>query len=134
LLATITSASYSQNRIVFNYDDSGNRTSREIQTVILHSSPAVNDSTNVAVESLFDITIKIYPNPTYGQLTIEIEDFEIETPLDLVVFDRNGQPLQRHIVQEPVIHLDLSQYPSATWYIVAFMLNGERRDFKIIKI
>ncbi|MCL2651434.1 MAG: hypothetical protein FWD60_10485 [Candidatus Azobacteroides sp.] len=135
LFTGITFSLYSQNKIVFAYDDAGNRTSRVMQTVTLpNKAPAVIDSTNIATESLFDITIKVYPNPTYGQLTIEIEDYKIDKPLNVLVFDRNNQLLQQHVMKDTVIYLDLSQYPPATWYIVTFMLNGERRDFKIIKL
>ena len=127
---------YSQNAVVFKYDDAGNRTSREIPTVTLRSSASEEpaDSTNVATDLLQNYIIKVYPNPTFGQLTIEIEDFEVETPLDVVVFDRYGKILQRHVMGEPFINLNLTQYPSSTWYIVAFILNEERRDFKIIKM
>ena len=133
LFLFITSGLSAQELSYF-YDETGNRTSRERQTIILpNQDPAAGDSTSIAVESIFDITIKVYPNPTQGLLTIEIEDFEIETPIDLVVFDRYNQLLLRQTVEQPVIYLNLSQYASNTWYIVAFMLNGERRDFKIIK-
>lgn len=135
LLMTLFAGLPAQNRIVFTYDDSGNRTSREMQTIILqkdHPDPAYSALPEIVL--LFNYKIKVYPNPTFGQLSIEIEDFEVETPLDVVVYDRYNTLLQRHVMRESVISLDLSQYPSATWYIVAFMLNGERRDFKIIKL
>ena len=133
LLFIVTIANGQQKKLAFTYDGVGNRISREMQTVVLRAG-AIADSTNIAVESLFNITIKVYPNPTQGQLTIEIEDFEIKTPLEMVVFDRSSQLLQRRTVKEPIIYLDLSSYPSAAWYIVAFIMNGERRDFKIIKL
>jgi len=135
LFAGTTVILHAQNEIVFEYDDTGNRLSREIKPIILPSEEAsATDSVTVAEESLFNLTIKAYPNPTFGQLTIEIEDFEVDTPLELVVFDRAGLSLERHVVKSSVIYLDLSPYPPATWYMVAFILNGERRDFKIIKL
>lgn len=136
ILIFISCGVYSQQqRIVFEYDDSGNRISRTIQTIILYTTEVPADSSllSVAEESIFNYNIKVYPNPTQGHLTIEIEDFTVESPLDLVVFDRNGIVLQRHKIAQSVIFLDLSTYP-ASWYMVAFMLNQERRDFKIIKL
>lgn len=135
LFTGITSFLYAQNKVVFTYDNAGNRISREMPTVTLpNHAPAVIDSANIATESLFDITILVYPNPTQGQLTIEIRDYAIEKPLDVYVYDRNNQLLQRQVMRDPFIYLDLSSYPPDTWYIVTFMLNGERRDFKIIKL
>ena len=124
-----------QDRIVFTYDDVGNRTSREMQTVILPAdSTAASDTTNVATDLLANYVIKVYPNPTYGQLSVEIVDFEMDKPLTVIVSDRSGIILQQHIMNQPSINLDLSRYPQAAWYIVTFVLEGERKDFKIIKL
>ena len=138
LLVLLTGTAFSicaQNRIVFTYDDVGNRTSREIQTVILPGdSTAVSDTTNVATDLLANYVIKVYPNPTYGQLSVEIEDFEMDKPLTVIVSDRSGIILQQYIMNQPAINIDMSRYPQAAWYIVTFVLEGERRDFKIIKL
>ena len=130
LLLGITASAYTQT-IVFTYDDAGNRTSREMQPGSTLRSAAAD---SVASGLLAGYNIKVYPNPTYGQVTIEIDNFEIETPLNVVVFDQNNLPVQQKTMKASSIQLDFSTYPSAAWYIIAFILNDERRDFKIIKL
>ena len=128
-------STYALDEVVYEYDDSGNRRFRKIQTVRLRSEVSDDSSeVDIAQESLFDYKIKVYPNPTYGNLSIEIEEIKIESPLDLVLFDQSGTILQRHTITDSIIYLDLSPYPSSAWYIVSFMLNGERRDIKVIKL
>ncbi len=121
--------------IEYEYDDSGNRTIREMKTIIL--SPPENEELPILrdqleTDSLQNCTVKLSPNPTPGQLSIVIEDYVVESPISLIVADRNGVILQQHQLVSNTYNLDLSTYPPS-WYIVAFVQGEIRREFKIIK-
>ena len=68
LLATFPCLSSGQN-VSYAYDEAGNRVKREI----VLQTRAAEESTNESYsEMLNDRDIRIYPNPTEGQLTVEI--------------------------------------------------------------
>lgn len=68
LLSTIFCSSFGQN-VSYAYDEAGNRVKREI----VLQTRAAEESTNESYsEMLNDRDIRIYPNPTEGQLTVEI--------------------------------------------------------------
>jgi YD repeat-containing protein len=57
------------NGYVFTYDGSGNRLSRTFTQIILKSADTTMTETTVG-----NFNIKIYPNPTKGQLTLNISN------------------------------------------------------------
>jgi hypothetical protein len=79
------------------------------------------------------INCKVYPNPTFGDITLEITD-EISSNLRLQVFDLQGKLLFASPVVSSHTRLPLNLLPAST-YLVR-VSNEEQRQvstFKIIK-
>jgi hypothetical protein len=125
--------------IKYTYDLSGNRTDRNIVT--LKSVPAnlrdsVERQSSLPKEqfedNLGDQKILIYPNPTQGQLLIEIQGYKQETASALYLYDLTGKLL---IARKPVnsnMPLDLSHYAVGT-YILKIVLGDKTSEWKIVK-
>ena len=69
-----------------------------------------NNTTNVAELEQGDM--KIWPNPSKGQIQIEVE-----TATTIEVFDLLGKTVKRHPLQQGINHIDLSDLPSGVYLL-----------------
>jgi len=144
-----TCFAYSQT-IEYTYDAAGNRTGR---TVILLSNPQglksarhdtaaglrgeqqPQDNTALPQPVLNHVgtsTIKIYPNPTAGMLTVEVTGLEPAKENTLVVYTVEGKEifaLSRLTGRDVVL---LGTQPAGV-YIMRISLGGVASEYKIIK-
>lgn len=148
--------------VQFLYDDNGNRTNRSIEVEELQSqsvsfpvlnpetlSPKIVDSGTKGAslsgsESLKasenneikldedGIKIKIYPNPTRGQLRIEISNMPLQAKGEMRLYDLNGNELVNVNPMEPSSVLDISIYTDGI-YILRMRINEKLFDYKVIK-
>lgn len=70
-----------------------------------------------------ELNVRLYPNPTSGKLTIEVED-NLFTGVEVVSIQ--GQK----IIQSDQSIIDLSEYPSGIYFV---KVNGSPKTYKIIK-
>ena len=115
----------------YEYDNSGNIKSRKVIT--LKSSDAASDS--IVESRIFEdteINIKIYPNPTRGDLKIEVPDYKDNEILIFQAYDMNGRLLLNTKRNEASTTLDLSNFPNGT-YILRMSRNGKASSWRIIK-
>lgn len=122
-------AVYGQNRVSYVYDSAGNRTEKVIQ---LTKSAVSNDSTYHFVDMVIKRELKIYPNPTRGQITVDIPAVENLKSGELVVYNLTGQVVIRKKIDSSTMLLDLSSNASGI-YIFHILLNGEISTWKVIK-
>lgn len=78
-------------------------------------------------ELLEQLDWKVYPNPTNGQLQVELTDLEVQV-LEVRLVNALGQPLKsqgfKHFQQEISLNFDLVKYPSGVYQIVILTENG----------
>lgn len=117
-----------QNTVKYTYDASGNRVKREI---VLTKS-AVETRSDFFTEELAKRTIKIYPNPTEGQLKVEVSDFEECKSVGLTVVNMQGQIVLKKKMNSATDDLDMSGEASGL-YILQINIDGENSSWKIIK-
>ena len=125
---------FAQKTIKYSYDDAGNRTERVIK---LSASEAQAKSTVDQKEEKFEDKlgthrIVIYPNPTKGQLLVEVQGYEEQTQCTLAVYSISGTLLFSKPTTESKTPLDLSTYPMGT-YILHIKIGDTVRKWKIIK-
>ena len=129
LIALCSSFSMAES-VKYSYDDAGNRIKREI--ILSQNKSPQNGNPTLFSERLTDREIKIYPNPTKGQLKIEIEGFESEDQCKVVLFNMSGQQIYSSEMDERTHVIDLSARPNGI-YILHLILNGTETTWKIIK-
>jgi len=118
------------------YDDNGNRTTREVIFLGTYktnnNSNQDNSSANseVSVSYLLTHQISIYPNPTLGNIKIDITGLEEKTGF-VRVFNTAGKELLSQNISEEN-RLDLSNEASGN-YILQIEIEGKTREWKIVK-
>lgn len=125
-------------RITFAYDLNGNRVKREI-TIETYSEKVSRDSIisdrNKDLyysEILSEKEVKIYPNPTYGDLMVEIGGFDERDSTSISIFDLSGKMIESHAPSSPTVQFDITRHPAGI-YILNVMVNGEKTSWRIIK-
>ncbi len=139
LLMAYTTISEAQT-IAFSYDAAGNRTKREI--IFQKSSKVRIDSTLTSGKPVADIEpitelmdkmkITIYPNPTLGQLSVEITSIPRDVSGEIKIYNITGNVIQQREKLGPLNQLDLSAYPAGI-YILYLRIGQEESKWKIIK-
>lgn len=131
-------AGMSQNKINFAYDAAGNRVSRTIslgstKSAIGGGSMADEEDKNFLTETLAEKQIKIYPNPTRGQLRVEILGYEnLDQNSFIQVFTSSGALIYKTTSLSQTNAINLTDKPAGL-YLMLITLAGERSTWKIIK-
>ena len=143
---------------MYEYDNAGNRIRRKVIEVIpkLPPAPTPPDSLQVTsyelqevaspasfvspelatpdyfLETVAQVEMKIYPNPTTEKITLEISGWEdLQTGI-FKLYSLNGQLLQEQPVSSATTVVSLTGLSKGT-YILKVQINGITEDWKIIK-
>lgn len=117
--------------IQFTYDASGNRIKKEILLTTTRSTESI-ETPRQFLDEIANRTITIYPNPTRGQLMVEIADQSDILSGTLTILNLKGQMVAKQTISQKQISLDISNEPAGT-YILHISINGETSTWKIIK-
>ena len=136
--------------IEYSYDASGNQIKKELIQVSgmisgrsLKSSKeeipewdltdaVFNEPAPSAEEMMNELKLKIYPNPTRGDLRVDITGGEIPRRSMFLLYDITGKVLKQQINISATNFLDISSYPAGT-YILRVILDNDVSVWKIIK-
>jgi len=135
--------SQTSNTIEYNYDKAGNRILRQAIFVpgIIQSASQKPDSLNVnyftksiLADSLIvdNISIKIYPNPTYGKFEVVTENY---TESDIILYSLHtiaGQKITNGCISSELTQIDLQNHNSGP-YIFRLIINGKTNSWRVIK-
>jgi len=144
----------------YSYDAAGNRTGRTTALLYLTPpqppAPTPPDSLQVTsyalqevaspvsfvspelttpdyfVETIAHVEMKIYPNPTTENITLQISNMETLQKGILQLYTLNGQLLQEQPVHSVNTIVSLAGLAKGT-YILKVQINGITEDWKIIK-
>lgn len=127
LLATFPCLSSGQN-VSYAYDEAGNRVKREI---VLQTRAAEKSTNESYSEMLNDRDIRIYPNPTEGQLTVEITG---DGACRFDIYNISGQQVLTTNSGPGRVVLDISSQPKG-FYILRITTgnDGDPSTWKIVK-
>lgn len=130
LFLFVGAIAYGQNRVEFTYDNAGNRTSRQI--VPLNKSAKLSENIAIAEGTISNKTIRLYPNPTYGLLTMDISDLQADEKVTLQVSDMAGHILLKEVQATSIFKIDITAAPKG-FYILSATIGSERKEWKIVK-
>ncbi|MDH6307248.1 hypothetical protein M2451_000397 [Dysgonomonas sp. PFB1-18] len=118
-----------QSKISFNYDSSGNRTER----VIALTKSAVTTQELITENVNEQYELKIYPNPTKGQIKLEISNSDkIKSCTITINAMSNGKLVLRKKATLPVTDIDISNQLNG-FYIMVIEIDGNYSSWKILK-
>lgn len=115
--------------ISFVYDAAGNRVKKEI--ILSTRSASMINYSDPFTEQLDEHKIVIYPNPTQGQLRINIEGLNVSTA-KFVIYNLRGQVVSKKQTDSGQIDIDISDVPNGV-YILWIDIDGKMSSWKIIK-
>ena len=133
LLLFTLCASALADRVTYSYDASGNRTDSQREIVFTRgASNSKSAQSKKYLDSLSLARIAIYPNPTEGDLRIDITGIEDFTDTELTVRSLNGSVLEHIQPLDVTNEMDLTSYADGI-YLVIIKLKDQTTTWKIIK-
>ena len=133
LIACTSSYAQSNQAIVMKDDANGNRTDKEVITLTqTRSLSGTQDEEIFENEFIGEKEIRVYPNPTKGQLQIKIIGTSTNLPKTVTLIGMNGSVLIRKSASDNEYTLDLSSLSSGM-YILSIHMEDMKKEFKIIK-
>jgi len=78
------------------------------------------------------LNVKAYPNPTQGELWLNIENLKNQD-LTYQIYDFSGKLIESNPVRDNQTHISLQNYASATYFLRVMSQTSEIKTFKIIK-
>jgi hypothetical protein len=134
LICISIAASAQTFQIQYDYDAAGNRISRTVITLNPINNKASEDSTynEMQENTLADLQIKIYPNPTYGLIKVEIENLESDISGSLLVMDLAGRVLIQNDNIQPEMLVDFTPYAPGN-YTMVLIIDGEKKEWGIVR-
>jgi len=128
-----------EGNLSYTYDAAGNRISRTImlgfgktQAMPDDEMPENADDEPPLVDVLNNLQIKIFPNPTRGELAVEIASTGGEQ-VQITLFSINGEFLLTKQAATSRTTVDLSAFPTGN-YILMLTVDGQNRQYKIVKL
>ncbi len=139
-------------RVVYSYDNSGNRIQRSLVLPIIKKDPLVNltppshdsimvldrvsenntKSTDVTSVYLGKQSVSIYPNPTMGRLTVGLKDFDGVSNTSIEILDPQGKVIYSTTQKQRVYSFDLTDQP-AGYYYLNLVVDGVVGSYTVIK-
>ncbi len=150
LLITLTQAKISaQESVNASGGDalgSGGSVSYSIGQIVYTTNTGTNGSVAQGVQQPYEISIvtsiddancitlsvSAYPNPTPGNITLEVKNFE-NSDLSYHLFDMNGELLQSKKITGSQTKIIMRHLLTGTYFVKVMQANKEIKVFKIIK-
>lgn len=125
---------FAQSKIGYAYDMAGNRIKREI---VISASRAMAkkqsfESQDFYSERLREHSVKIYPNPTQGNLRVSISGLGNSDKCHLGVYSIQGTQILAFDVNSDNANVDISNQPNGV-YLLQITINGKSTTWKIIQ-
>ena len=142
-LLALSVSDVAQAQVSYGYDEAGNRTSKTITLKKSLSKKANtsrdldnNKDNNVVSQEFEDAIgnaqIKIYPNPTQGELRVEISGVEFVPSDNITIFDSGGRIIRQSNNVTGYNNIDLYD-AAAGLYIMRICIEGKFTTWRIIK-
>ncbi len=130
----ISVSAYSQT-VSFDYDDSGNRTSRNVISLKsnFQSKSKIETDANKTIDDIIGTTkISIFPNPVTLFLNVNIQSESVDFNANVKVIDQSGHVIISQEYSDTNFQLDFSNLSTGIYFMV-IELGEEHTKWKIIK-
>ncbi|MDR2927835.1 MAG: T9SS type A sorting domain-containing protein [Cytophagaceae bacterium] len=133
LFLAVSLAATAQQRVEYGYDRAGNRITRQVVTIATQKSAEFNEPEEPVEQEFGQRTIRVYPNPTRGNLSIDVQGGSNDEVYRYMLFDMQGKQLlgaeRRGNGNTPV---EMGACP-AGYYILIINTADGKIEYKIVK-
>lgn len=117
-------------QVGYTYDKAGNRISCYILKV---SSASVDEEDELIEHPLANREVRLYPNPTKGQLTLEIANGDDDEVYTIKLYNMSGrQLLEKQRTGNGSFDLNIEDQASGAYILILHSADG-KTHYKIIK-
>lgn len=123
----------------YAYDAAGNRYERAIISIKSADGESFLEKENLNLEALENLedyigeqNLKIYPNPTRGEMALEFVNFPEDKSLNLSLLDNSGKTVLKEKVQDSLYVLDINHFPAGN-YLLRLELDNVHKVYQIVK-
>lgn len=135
--ALLSVSAFADHVVQFTYDQAGNRTGRAIvlpaASSALRNVVPTDSTTAIFTDTFAEMALNVYPNPTHGQLKIELEGLPEEDTYSFTIVNMSGDVIVQNDKAVNPSEADLSMF-SAGVYILKLFYKENMKDYKIIKL
>ena len=131
LMLGCVALAYTQNKIKYTYDESGNRIKKEIVLSSTRSLLSEDDEQEAYTEEIQSHQITIYPNPTKGLLNVKIAGLD-KINGQISIYNMGGRLINQSDLSSSNQTFGLSDQPNGI-YIMQIKLEDKVSSWKIIK-
>lgn len=122
---------HGQNVVRYSYDATGNRIKKEI--VLSKEKMNESDTDEQSYSDMLDKhDIQIYPNPTEGDLTINISNMNSSNQVSIMLYEVNGSLVKQQKVENGQTRMDIRDKVAGI-YMMQINIDGKSTTWKIIK-
>lgn len=132
LLSCLCAANAYADRILFTYDASGNRVYSE-KEILIRGEESQDDDKKPRHQDLSLCRITIHPNPTEGQLSVEITGAESFDGASITIYSASGSIVYYDNSLDNENGIDLTPCPRGI-YLLIIRIGGETSSWKIVRI
>jgi hypothetical protein len=135
---------YAQQQYTYyiTYDASGNRVSRMSLGLKSDLGESFLDSSNQEINEkllpkeiddyLSGTNIKLYPNPTRGELAIEFVNYPDDAEVQIKLYDFSGKELKVNKISSQYSLVDINDFPDGN-YLLTIQIGDDSKTYNIIK-
>jgi hypothetical protein len=128
----ISLAIFSQG-IVYTYDSSGNRISRQYIVQLRSATAQPEKKDSIKIESKIDeLKIYVYPNPTKGNVAVDVLGVSSDQIITMRLYSSQGVLLQKMNYTNQKMPINMTTYPIG-WYLLKINVGDKSVEYKIIK-
>lgn len=135
MVVILNIASVSGQAILYDYDSNGNRTRKSI---VLNKSANINANTEVKYltaeykETLEELIVKIYPNPTKEYLFVELFGMKPDRDVNYRISSQTGTILETKRKVGTTFIIDFNKYKEGIYFLI-LNIGNEVSRWKIVK-
>jgi len=139
---TVCDKMQAQNPVTYGYDASGNRMSRVIVFTSKAQAPLPKAEATaeeepaeekVYTEMLKNFSVRIYPNPTKGDLTVEIQQLPDGQTANLKLYNMSGKLIHhKNNFHGGIEKFNISKHPAGI-YVLKIVAGDSSTEWKIVK-
>ena len=132
LLSAAALKTQAQQKYQYSYDANGNRVTRTLVPMFKSTKSNSNTEAVSYEEKMADMKVTIYPNPTQGELKVDVANMPTNAKGYIVITDMQGRLLYQTTNITSSNNINLSSQTAGN-YIMRVVVDDKNKEWMIVK-